>query len=99
LIWMKLGILRAEVLEAKDEVAEDEVAEDKVVEDEVDVTEMMLKRAQIKPGSKIGMVVVKKGAKEIGRSQKWNALGVASMAITQENADWHIATTVAKSVI
>jgi len=82
------------VLEAEDEVAEVEV--DKV---EVDVTEMMLKRAQIKPGSKFGMVVVKKGAKEIGQSQKWNALGVESMAITQENADRHVATTVARSII
>jgi len=91
---MKLGILRAEVLEAEDEVAEVEV--DKV---EVDVTEMMLKRAQFKSGSRIGMVVVKKGVKEIGQSQKWNALGVASTAITQENADRHVATTVARPVI
>ena len=86
---MRLGILRAEVLEAEDEVA-------KV---KVDVTEMMLKRAQIRLGSRIGMVVVKKGAKEIGLSQKWNALGVASTAITQENANQHVATTVARSVI
>ena len=55
---MKLGILRAEVLEAEDEV----------VEVEVNVTKMMLKRAQIKPGSIIGMVVVKKGTKEISPS-------------------------------
>jgi len=64
---MKLGILRAEVLEVEDEVV-DEVTEDEIAEVEVDVTEMMLKRAQIRPGSRIGMVVVKKGAKEIGPS-------------------------------
>jgi len=50
---MKLEILRAEVLEA---------------EDEVDVTKMMLKRAQIKADSRIGMVVVKKGVGEISPS-------------------------------
>jgi len=64
---MKLGIPRAEVLEVEDEVV-DEVTEDEIAEVEVDVTEMMLKRAQIRPGSRIGMVVVKKGAKEIGPS-------------------------------
>jgi len=91
---MKLRILRAEVLEAEDEVAEDEVAEVKV-----DMKEVMLKRAWIKPSSRIGMVVVKKEAKEIGLSQKWNVLGVASTAITQENVDQHVAITVARSVI
>jgi len=94
LIWMKLRILRAEVLETKDDVAEDEVF--KV---EVDMTEMMLKRAQIRPGNRIGMVVVKKGAKEIGLSQKWNVSGVASMATMQENADRQAATTMARLVI
>jgi len=93
---MKLRILRVEFLEAEDEVVED-MAEDEVAEVEVDMTEMMLKRAQIRPGSKIGMV--KKGAKEIGPSQKWNVSGVASMATTQENVDRQVATTVARSVI
>jgi len=51
---MKLGILRVEVIELEDEVVEVEV--DKV---EVDVTKIILKRAQIKPGSRIGMVEVK----------------------------------------
>jgi len=86
---MKLGILRAEVLEAEDEV----------VEVEVNVTKMMLKKAQIKPGSRIGMVVVKKGAKQICQSQKWNVSGVASTTTTQENTDRQVATTVARLVI
>jgi len=59
----------------------------------------MLKKAQIRPGSRIGMVVVKKGAKAIGPSQKWNASSVASTTITQENADRQVATTMARSVI
>ncbi|XP_027911559.1 uncharacterized protein LOC114170274 [Vigna unguiculata] len=54
-------LVGAEVLEVEDEVAEDEVGEVKV-----DMKEVMLKRARIKPSSRIGMVVVKKGAKEIG---------------------------------
>jgi len=33
-----------------------------VDEDEVDVTEMMLKRSRIKPGNRIGIVVVKEGS-------------------------------------
>jgi len=96
---MKLRILKAEVLEAKDEVAEDEVTKvemDKVV---VDVREMMLKRAQIKPGNRIDMVVIKKGAKEIDPSHKWNASSVASTAITQESADRQVATIVVRSAI
>jgi len=68
---MKLGTLRAEILEIKDEVVKDEVAEDKVAKDEVD--EMMLKTTWIRPGYRIGVPVVKKGAEEIGQSQKWNA--------------------------
>jgi len=88
---MKLRILKVEVLEAKNEVAEDEVAED--------VAEVMLKRAHIKPGSRIGMVLVKKDAKEIGPSHKWNASGVASTVIMQENANRQAATTVARSAI
>jgi len=76
-----------------------EVAEDEVVEVKVDVTEMMLKRAHIRPGSRIGMVVVKKGVKKIGPSQKWNASGVASTTITQENADRQVSTIVVRSII
>jgi len=58
LIWMKLGILKDEVIEVEDEVAEVEM----------DVKKVMLKRAWIKPSSRIGMAVVKKGAKEISPS-------------------------------
>ena len=93
-IWMKLRILKAKVPKAEDEVTEDEVAED-----EVGVIYVMWKRAQTKLGNTIGMTVFKKGAKEIGLSQKWNVLGVASMATTQENADWQTATTMARLVI
>jgi len=59
----------------------------------------MLKRAQIKPGSRIVMVVVKKRAKEIDPSQKWNASSVASTTITQKNANRQVATIVASLVI
>jgi len=55
---MKLGILKDEVIEVEDEVAEVEM----------DVKKVMLKRAWIKPSSRIGMAVVKKGAKEISPS-------------------------------
>jgi len=89
LIWMKLGIPRAEVLEEEDEVAKDEV----------DVTKMMLKTTLIKPGNKICMIVVKNRVKEIGPSQKWNASGVASTTTTQENADRQSATIVARPII
>jgi len=91
---MKLEILRAEVLEVENGVAEDEV-----VEVEVDVTKMMLKRAHIKLGSRIGMAVLKKGAKEIGPSQKWNVSGEASTSTMQENTYQQAATTVERSII
>ena len=57
---MELGTLRVEVLKVENEVAKDEV----------DVTEVMLKTTQIRPSCIIGMVVVKKGAKEVSPSQK-----------------------------
>jgi len=96
---MKLKILRVEVLEAEDEVEKNKVTKVEEDEVEVDVTEIMLKRAQIKPGSRIVMVVVKKRAKEIDPSQKWNASSVASTTITQKNANRQVATIVASLVI
>lgn len=53
---MKLEILRVEVLEAEDEVAQCKV----------DVTEVIMKSAQIKPGGTIGMAMAEQGVMEVG---------------------------------
>jgi len=81
LIWMKLGILRVEVLK---------------VEDQVDMIEMMLKMTWIRPGYRTVMVVIKKRVEQIDPCQKWNASSVASTTTTQENVDRQATTTMAR---
>jgi len=70
-----------------------------VDEDEVDVTEMMLKRARIKPADKTGVIVVKEGVEEVSLIQKWNFSRVASKTTTQETTDCQPATIVVRPVI
>ena len=86
---MELVTLRVQFLEVEDEVAKDEV----------DVTKVMLKITRIKPSCIIDVATVKKGAEEVGPSQKWNASCVASTTTMQENADRQAVTTIARLVI